>query len=257
MQIRNKIRGNKNLEEVVRKLEGYFSGWDELLDYYLYFQFTEKGKRYFDILCQQNIDPDKPYIVIGNDASLKLFCAFYLKTKGYSEKRKIHRGFCRYSMRDYAFDYDNDVETFKDDDIIFLRLNRYASYSDKSDNVMFSNVMQRVCRRHDEDQVTIILTEDSQPTYQGTGVFGVVNLYSLFSVKMNKVSSVNNASSLVDSTTTVNVKSQEILDANAQEFIEMYPKYKDISPDEKLILKSGLEAHNFEQVLATLEKIRG
>ena len=228
-------------QDKLRTLRGDFYGWEELIPYYLSLACSKKGRKAASILEGLSIDYDAPYIVTGNKDSLRLFVTYYLKTRG-----TVRRGFSRYNLKDFAFQYDSD-DKFPTNDILFLTSGKYETYYGNTTRTLVSNIMNTVMRRQEEGQVTILLLESPIQEFMDISEFKKIDLYQLLNIKKTAYTGVSQGQAVLTQTGQDNL---------VEQFLSKYNDLGELSRPEQLASMPLLRQGNFEQAYRNIQNIR-
>ena len=228
-------------QDKLRTLRGDFYGWEELIPYYLSLACSKKGRKAATILEGVAIDYDSPYIILGNKDTLRLFATYYLKTRG-----TVRRGFSRYNLKDFAFQYDSD-DKFPTNDILFLTSGKYETFYGNTTRTLVSNIMNTVMRRQEEGQVTILLMETAIQDFMNIEEFKKIDLYQLFNIKK---------SVFVQPAQGQAVLTQTGQDNLIEQFLAKYSDLGELTRPEQLTSMPLLKQGNFEQAYMNIKNIR-
>lgn len=227
-------------QDKLRTLKGDFFGWEELIPYYLSLACSKKGRKAASILEGLTIDYDAPYIVVGNKDTLRLFATYYLKTRG-----TVRRGFSRYNLKDFAFQYDSD-DKFPTNDILFLTSGKYETFYGNTTRTLVSNIMNTVMRRQEEGQVTILLIESPIQDFMNIEEFKKIDLYQLFNIKKTAFPQPSQGQ----------VLTQTGQDNLIEQFLGKYKDLGELTRPEQLASMPLLKQGNFEQAYTNIQNIR-
>ena len=216
MDIQTLFKNSEAARDEYLRLQGYFYGWKELIKYYLSFGCTEKGKKIFRKFQELHIDYTKPYAVVGNKHLLRAFAAYYLRTVG-----TVRKGFVKHNLKEFAFQYDSE-KTFAEDDIMFLVSPKYDNYYGNTMRTLEANIMYTICRRIEDNQITILLMESPIEELITKEELKFLDLYKEFSLKSTKTISIKKEAD----------KYEQDNNSLIDEFISMYPKLRDIPRSE-------------------------
>ena len=227
-------------QDMLKKLEGDFYSWSDLLPYYVSLACTKKGKKAAEKLSKVEINYEKPYVVIGNKDLLRLFAVYYLKTQG-----TVRRGFSHYNLKDFAFQYDS-ADKFSTDDILFLTSGKYENYYGNTTRTLVSNIMNTVSRRQDEGQVTILLLETVIQEFLDIEEFEKLDLYKLFNIKGTGL--------------TIQAQSKIVTehgqDNLVEQFLNKYSDLGELKTAEKLANMSLIKSGDFEKAYRNIVNTR-
>lgn len=232
----NIFKDNEESRDEYLKLQGYFYGWTELIKYYISFGCTKKGKDIFNKFQELNINYNKSYAVVGNKHLLRAFAAYYLRTLG-----TVRRGFVKHNMKDYAFQYDSE-QKFAEDDVMFLLSPKYDNYYGNTMRTLEANIMYTVCRRADDNQVTILLMESPIEELLNKDELQVIDLYKQFHVK-NKPITINKESDIECDYESV--------------LLRKYPDLVEVDKNELLPNKKYMAQGDYETAYENIKKVRG